>query len=104
MLALTIHFRLKPNATIELTETMEKEIIPWLRQQQGFQDEITFVVPDGRSAIGISLWDRKEKTGAYDKSIYPKILKALLHVVRGTPTMGTYEVFNSTFHAIPDQE
>lgn len=104
MLARTIHLRLKPHSVGELTRTMEKEIIPWLRKEEGFQDEITFIVPSGMGAIGISLWDQKEKRGAYDQEIYPKMLKALTNVVKGTPTVQTYEVSNSTFHIISDRE
>jgi hypothetical protein len=102
MLARTIHLRLKPHSVGELTKTMENEIIPWLRQEEGFQDEITFIVRSGMGAVGISLWDQKEKSGVYEREIYPKMLKALNNVVRGTPTVHTYEVSNSTFHTIPE--
>jgi hypothetical protein len=104
MLARTIHLSLKPNSILELTETINKEIIPWLHKQEGFQDEITFLVPNGGGAIGISLWDLNEKSGAYDKIIYPKIVKVLSNVLRGTPRVQTYEVANSTFHTIHDRE
>ncbi len=104
MLARTINLCLKPNSTLELTETINKEIIPWLRKQEGFQDEITFIVPDGGGAIGISLWDLNEKRGAYDQKIYPKMLKVLSNVLKGAPTVQTYEVANSTFHTIPHSE
>jgi len=104
MLARTINLRLKPNSVGELTRTMEKEIIPWLRNEEGFQDEITFIVPSGAGAVGISLWDQKEKKGAYDQEIYPKMLKALTNVMKGPPTVQTYEVSNSTFHTISESE
>jgi len=104
MLARTINLRLKPNSVEELTRTMEKEILPWLRKEEGFQDEITFIVPSGVGAVGISLWDLKEKRGAYDEEIYPKILKALSNVLKGPPTVQTYEVSNSTFHTIAERE
>jgi hypothetical protein len=104
MLARTIHMCIKPNSVKELARTMEKEIIPWLRMEEGFQDEITFLVPNGEGAVGISLWDQKEEVGVYDRLIYPKMLKALTHVVKGTPTVRTYEVANSTFHTISEPE
>ncbi len=104
MLARTVNLCLKPNSCGELTETIDKELIPWLRKQEGFQDEITFIVPNGAGAIGISLWDLNEKLGAYDKIIYPKMLKVLSNVLKGTPTVQTYEVANSTFHTIHDGE
>ena len=100
MFSRSVSMRLKPNSTAEFTQTIEKEIIPLLRKQKGFQDEITLVVPGGTQALGISLWDQKENAEAYARSTYPEVLKALARVVEGTPQVQTYEVANSTFHKI----
>ncbi len=100
MFARTVNLSLKPNDVAAFTQTMEKEIIPLLRKQKGFQDEITFVVPAGTEAVAISLWDQKENAEAYNRGVYPKVLRALANVVEGTPRVQTYEVSNSTFHKI----
>jgi hypothetical protein len=104
MLARTMQMCLKPHSKKEFRRTMEKEIIPWLRKEEGFQDEITFLVSDGLGAVGISLWGHEEVIGAYDQQIYPKMLKALTNIVQGNPTVQTYEVANSTFHTIHEPE
>ena len=90
----TIH--LKPNCLTEFKGTIENQVIPLLRRQNGFQDEITLVAPEGLTAIGISFWDRKENAEAYSRTTYPEVLKALANVVEGTPQVQTYEVSNST--------
>ena len=100
MFARTVNLRLKPNSVAELTQTVDKEIIPLLRKQKGFQDEITFVVPGGTEAVAISLWDQKENAEAYSRAAYPQVLRALAKVVEGTPRVQTSEVSNSTFHKI----
>jgi len=100
MLARNVHLHLKPNSVAEFTHTIEKEIIPLLRKQKGFQDEITFIVPGGMEAMGISLWDEKQNAEAYDRGTYKDVLKALAKVIEGTPQVQTYEVANSTFHKI----
>ncbi len=100
MFARRISVRLKANGAAEFTRTLENEIIPMLRKQKGFQDEISFVVPGGTEAFGISLWDQKENAEVYDRGTYPQVLKALAKVVEGTPQVQTYEVSNSTFHKI----
>jgi hypothetical protein len=100
MFARSVSIRLKPNSVAEFTRMIENETIPLLRKQEGFQDEITFVVPGGKEAIGISLWDQKENADAYSRKTYPEVLKALGKVVEGTPQIDTYEVCNSTFHQI----
>jgi hypothetical protein len=100
MFARSVSIRLKPNSVAEFTRMIENETIPLLRKQEGFQDEITFVIPGGREAVGISLWDQKENADAYSRKAYPEVLKALAKVVEGAPQVHAYEVCNSTFHKI----
>jgi hypothetical protein len=100
MFARNVSIHLKPNSIPEFTKVLENEVIPLLRKQKGFQDEITFVVPGGLEAVGISLWDQKENAEAYSGGAYPEVLKALAKVTDGTPRVQTYEVSNSTFHKI----
>jgi len=100
MFARRVSMHLKPNTTAEFTQRLEKEIIPLLRKQKGFQDEISFVAPGGKEAFGISLWDKVENAEAYNRGCYPEVTKILSRVVDGTPQVETYEVANSTFHKI----
>jgi hypothetical protein len=100
MFSRSLSIRLKPNSVAEFTELIEKESLPVLRKQKGFQDEITFVVPGGSEAVAISLWDKKENADAYSRDAYPGVLKSMGKVVEGTPQVRTYEVCNSTFHKI----
>ena len=100
MFARNLHLRLKPNCVAEFTQTIEKEVIPLLRKQKGFQDEITFVTPNGTEVVGISLWDKEVDAEAFDRHAYPAVLKALAKVAEGAPEVQNYEVANSTFHKI----
>ena len=103
MFARKVHMHLKPNSVAEFTQRLEKDILPLLRKQKGFQDEITFVASSGTDAVGISLWDQKENAEAYNRGTYTQVQKALAKVVEGTPEIKTYEVANSTFHKIATQ-
>ena len=47
MCARNVSLTLKPNTLTEFMKTMENEIVPLLRKQKGFQDEITLSVPGG---------------------------------------------------------
>ena len=100
MFARNVSIRLKPNSVTEFTRTLENEIIPLLRKQKGFQDEIAFVVPGGAEAVGVSFWDQKDNAEAYDRGTYPQVLNALSKVIEGIPNVQAYEVSNSTFHKI----
>ena len=100
MYARRIDMHLKPNCVPELTRKLNTEVIPLLRKQAGFQDEITFIGKDGKEAFAISLWDRKESAEAYSKQAYPEVTKLLAPMLDGTSEVATYEVSNSTFHKI----
>ncbi|HEY6208659.1 MAG TPA: hypothetical protein VIW28_06345 [Gemmatimonadales bacterium] len=103
MYAREVSMHLKANARNEFTRTIEKDILPLLRKQNGFTDEIIFLAPEGTDAVAISLWDRKESADAYGRNTYPEVLKDLANVVEGTPEVHAYEVANSTFHKIGAQ-
>ena len=100
MYARRVSMKLKPNSTAEFTQRLEKDVIPMLRKQGGFRDEITFVAPGGTDAFGLSLWDSKQNADSYDRGHYAEVTKILSKVVEGTPRVETYEVTNSTFHKI----
>ena len=101
MFARKVSMHLKPNSAAEFTQRLEKNVIPLLRKQKGFQDEITFLTTGGKDAFAISLWDRTEDAEAYSRGTYPEVAKLLATVVEGTPQVETYEVATSTFHKIP---
>jgi len=103
MYARNVSINLKPNTASEFTRTLENDILPLLRKQNGFKDEITFLGAGGKDAIAISLWDRKESAEQYSRDTYPQVLKDLAKVVDGTPEVHAYEVSNSTFHKIAAQ-
>jgi heme-degrading monooxygenase HmoA len=100
MYARRVSLHLKPNSTAEFTQKLEAEIIPMLRKQKGFQDEITFVTPAGKEAFGVSLWDNKESADAYNRGSYAEVTKILAKLVEGTPQVETYEVANCTFRKL----
>ena len=101
MFARTVRIQLQPNSAAEFGVLVENEVLPVLRKQQGFRDELTFAPADGgKEALAISLWDRKEDAEAYSRATYPQVLKTLAKVVEGTPQVLTSEVSSSTCHKI----
>jgi heme-degrading monooxygenase HmoA len=100
MYSRNVSFKLKPKSAAEFTRILEGEIIPLLRRQRGFEDQISFIAPERDEAVDISLWDKKEDAEAYHRGKYLEVLKALARVVEGTPTVEAFEVSNSTSHQI----
>jgi len=100
MFARRIYMHLKPNIVTEFTQRLEKDVLPLLRKQKGFQDEIAFVGQSGAEAFAISLWDKAEDAEAYNRGTYPEVTKILATVVEGPAQVETFNMVNSTFHKI----
>jgi len=100
MYARKVSVQLKPNSVAEFTLRMEKDVLPLLRKQKGFQDAITCVSTGEKAAFGISLWENKESAEIYNRGPYAEVTKFLAGVVEGTPQVETSEVSNSTFHNV----
>jgi hypothetical protein len=100
MFARNVSIHLKPNMLSDYSRAFDKDVLPLLRKQKGFKDEITFSSPGGTDVTAISLWDNKANAEAYNTNAYPEVLKTLARFIEGTPKVQTGEVVNSTFHKI----
>jgi hypothetical protein len=100
MYARNVSFRLKSNMQSDYTRTLENQILPMLRKQKGFKDEITFSNPGSQDAVSISLWENKSYADDYNTHTYPEVLKNLAKVIDGTPRVQTFDTVVSTFHNV----
>jgi hypothetical protein len=100
MVARKVAARLKPNSLARFANLMECEILPWLREQQGFLDLITLAGPDGREVATISFWEYPANAQTYHSCAYPEALKILEELLDGAPCMKTFEVVGSTFQNV----
>lgn len=92
--ARNVQFQIKNGKEQEFASIFEKDVVPMLRKQNGFQQEVTLVNPKG--AVGISLWDDRKSAETYLTETYPQVLAKLTPVIEGTPKVETYETA-STF-------
>ena len=100
MFAREVVLQLKPNVAKEFPITFEKEILPLLRRQKGFLDELLLVTPEKKEVAAISLWETKEYAEAYNRELYPQIEKISAKFIEGIPVVKKYEAEYSTFHKI----
>ena len=94
----TAHF--KPGRFDLLNQRLEDEIIPLLKKQKGFRDELSFFDKDKDEAIAMSFWDSKQDSDTYDREVYPKIYQKLEDAIVGKPFVREFEVANSTWYGI----
>jgi len=100
MFARKLSLQLKPNSETLFTEKMKSGVLPLLRRQSGFKDEMTLVSQDGTRAIQFSLWDRRESAETYVRDTHPQVERLLAPMVEGSPKFGSYNVVHSTFHEV----
>jgi hypothetical protein len=95
-----VTLKLKANSATELNRINEAEILPILRKQKGFRDEMIFIAPERSEAIANSFWDTKADAEAYDHTAYAGVLKTLTNVIDGTPTVKNFEFASSTLQPV----
>lgn len=96
-----VTLKLKANTTApEFNRLIENDILPLLRKQPGFRDEITCVAPERMEAVAISFWETKENLENYNRTGYPELLKIVAKIVDGTPKVETFELTTSTLHKL----
>ena len=100
MFARNVSIHLKSNALSDYTRTFENDVLPLLRKQKGFKDEITLSNPGSLDVIAISLWDSKANAEAYNTNTYPEVLKTFARMIDETPKVQTFESATSTFQNV----
>jgi heme-degrading monooxygenase HmoA len=100
MFARKVSMHLKPGGAADFKQKIESDVIPVLRKQKGFLDEITFLYPSGKEVHAFSLWETAEDAEAYNRQAYPGVAKLLASVIEGVPRVQICEVLNSSFHRI----
>jgi hypothetical protein len=100
MFARNISIHLKSNMLSDYTRAFENDVLPLLRKQKGFKDEITLSNPGSLDVVAISLWENKANAEAYNTNTYPEVLKTFARMIDGTPRVQTFESVTSTFHKV----
>src|SRR5438876_11112689 len=80
-----------------LNETIQRKLLPILRVQPGFVDEIVLesdVEPD--RVLTLSIWKTREQAELYSQEKYPALKEVLLDSLETDPVVRTFNVASST--------
>jgi len=100
MFARKVSVRLKADAAGQFIQKIENEIIPLLRKQKGFLDELTLISSGGKEMYAYSFWESSENAETYDRSAFEEVTNLLAGLIDGPLRVHTYMVGNSTFHKL----
>ena len=70
-----VSMTLKPNVSTQFTQLLEQKLVPALRKEPGFLDEVVLVVPGGPEVVAISIWKTREDRDNYARGAYRKVRK-----------------------------
>jgi hypothetical protein len=85
----------------ELTETIDRKIIPILQRQTGFVDEIVLVSDiESNHILALSFWESRQDAERYNREQYPKVNEIISHLVERAPVIKTFNVETRTSHKI----
>lgn len=100
MFARFVTTHVEPEKFSEATNVLENKIIPRLRKQPGFQDEVTFFDKNKKEAVAISFWDTRQDAENYERELYPEVRDTMKAIYREAPQVQSFEVANSTWYNI----
>jgi heme-degrading monooxygenase HmoA len=100
MYARMVKGQFKPEKYEFVTHTLEKDIIPLLKKQKGFRDELSFFAKDMKEGYAISFWDNKADLEKYEREVYPKVHEKMAEAFVTKPIAHDFEVSNSTWYKI----
>jgi heme-degrading monooxygenase HmoA len=96
-----VEFTAKNGKTKEVAELIQAKILPILKKQPGFVDEIVLLsTAETNRILGMSFWKNPEDAELYRREQYPKVEELLRSMLETTPKVHTYDVDTFTTHKI----
>lgn len=94
MFVRNLSYHIKDGKLDDFNRTFTAEVLPILKNQPGFKDELTFF--DKSDGFAISMWQDRASADRYVQSAYGNVLEKLTPYLTGTPAIKTYDVGAST--------
>ena len=104
MFARHVSIKLNEDSIERFARVIRAEVVPLLREQTGFLDQIILLSPERPEAVVITFWDSRESEEAFNRLGSPDVLRDLLEVIEGVPDVRHFEVLNQTFPELAAKE
>ena len=87
--ARSVRFDIAKDRNEDFLKLFKTEVLPVLKKQDGFKDELLLV--HDQHVLAISVWNNADAARKYETATYPQVDKALRPVMTGTPTIETFD-------------
>src|SRR6202158_358980 len=89
LIARSVRFDLAANKNEQFHTLFRNEVLPILKKQDGFKDELLLV--QDQHVLAISVWNDMDSARKYESITYPQLDKTLRPVMSGRPTVETFK-------------
>lgn len=94
MYARNVNFQVKAGMQEDFLKTLNADVLPLLKKQDGFRDELTLMTGD--RGLGISLWTDLVSAGQYGAKVFPDVVKTLTPYLTEAPKVDLCQVGATT--------
>lgn len=88
-IARSVRFDIAADKNEEFHTLFRNEVLPILKKQDGFRDELLLV--QDQHVLAISLWNDMDSARKYESATYPQLDKALRPIMTGKATVETFK-------------
>ena len=88
-IARSVRFDIATDKNDEFQTLFRNEVLPTLKKQAGFKDELLLV--KDQHVLAISFWNDMDSARNYESTAYPQLDKKLRPVMSGKPTVETFK-------------
>jgi heme-degrading monooxygenase HmoA len=87
--ARSVRFDIAADKNEEFHTLFKNEVLPLLKKQDGFRNELLLV--ENQHVLAISLWNNADSAKKYETSTYPQLDKTLRPVMNGRATVENFQ-------------
>jgi heme-degrading monooxygenase HmoA len=87
--ARSVRFDIATDKNQEFHTLFANKVLPILRKQDGFQDELLLV--QDQHVLAISVWNNLDSVRKYETATYPQVDETLRPIMSGKPTVETFK-------------
>jgi heme-degrading monooxygenase HmoA len=101
MFTRVVELRIKVGKTRYFSSTLNEKVLPILRKQPGFVDEITLLSNcESERILALSFWRSEADAERYNREQFLTVTQILLPLLETAPKVQTFTVDTSTPHGI----
>ena len=87
--ARSVRFDIATDKNEEFHTLFQNEVLPILKKQDGFKNELLLV--ENQHVLAISVWNNADSARRYETATYPQVDKTLRPVMAGPATVETFQ-------------